>query len=159
MTKIIPQRERCPHCGANLQARWEPLNPGLVRCLLKAIEAVYRKGENRFHWHKDIRLTNNESHNFQKLRFHGLIAHADEENPKSGYWLITKRGGAFLRGEIAVPKKVLIFRNKVQDHSSELIHIKELKHKLPEFPSYEQYAYVPFLMPKVEDSMPLFAAA
>src|SRR5882724_5163312 len=109
------QKQSCPSCGHTISARWEPLSSGLVRCLLKAIEGVYTKGANRFHWHQDIRLTNNESHNFQKLRFHGLIAHADDENPRSGYWLITKRGGAFLRGEITVPKRVLVFRNHVED--------------------------------------------
>lgn len=88
----------------------------------KAIKAVHAKNKNRSHWHRDLTLTNNESHNLQKLRFHGLIAHADE-NKLSGEWLITARGGQFLRGEIAVPKKVLVFRNKVFEHSKELVSI------------------------------------
>src|SRR5258708_6084709 len=133
--------DHCPHCGANTNPRWEPLSSGLVTCLVKAIQAVHRKGQNRFHWHRDLALTNNESHNFQKLRFHARIAPADKDNPKSGEWLITERGGKFLRGEIAVPKKVMIFRNKVLDHSKELIHILELRGKIPAFDKAEAYEY------------------
>jgi hypothetical protein len=150
--------ERCPHCGATTSARWENLSTGLVRILTKAIQAVYEKKDNRFHWHRDLALTNNESHNLQKLRFHGLIAHADKEHPKSGEWLITARGGAFLRGEIPVPKKVLIFRNEVKDHSAELVYIGAFRHQIPEF--QERYAYVPFLMPQQKVEQPnLFIAA
>jgi hypothetical protein len=52
---------------------------------------------------------------------------------KLGYWLITARGAQFLRGEIAAPQRVKTFRNKVLNHSREMIHILQLKGKLPEF--------------------------
>lgn len=133
--------EKCPTCGAGISPRWEKLNSGLVRNLILAIQAVHRKGENRFHYMHDLKLGHTAAANFQKLRFHGLIAHADEENIRSGEWLITKRGGQFLRGEIAVPKEVQIFRNQVIGHGTGLIHIKQLKKLPPEFnPSfaYEQ---------------------
>jgi hypothetical protein len=133
-------KQSCPTCGAPATApRWERLSPGLVECLIKAIQAVHRKNENRFHWHKDLALTNNESHNFQKLRFHGLIAHYDEDNPKSGEWLITARGGYFLRGEMKVPKAVLVFRNHVKDHAKELVHIDEFRGKVSAF--QKEFAY------------------
>jgi hypothetical protein len=78
----------------------------------------------------------NEFSNFTKLRFHALVAKVDR---KPGYWLITARGGQFLRGEIAVPQRVKTFRNKVLDHSREMIHILQLKGKVPEF--QKEYAY------------------
>lgn len=93
--------------------------------------------------------------NFTKLRFHALVAKKDG---KPGFWLITSRGGSFLRGEIAVPLKVKTFRNKVLDHSKELIHINELKGKVPYFE--QQYAYEyqrPAAAEKVEQPQ-LFAA-
>ena len=135
-------QEKCGECGASLRARWEPLSSGLVRCLIKALQAVKASNENRFHWHRDLRLSNNESHNFQKLRFHGLIAHADPSNKKSGEWLITRRGGDFLRGEVAVPKKVLVFRNTVRDHSAETVNIAAFKGAVPEFE--REFDYVAF---------------
>lgn len=116
----------CPHCGASLKQYWHSLTPGLVNILVKCIRAVKKKGVNSFHWQDDLGLIKNEGHNFYKLRFHALIAHADVKNKKSGYWLITDRGGQFLRGEIFVPKKVLTYRNRVIGHHQKQIHIKAL---------------------------------
>jgi len=122
-----------------MNPRWERLSPGLVECLIIAVRVVHQKRKNRFHWHKDLALTNNQSHNFQKLRFHGLIAHYDEKDKKSGEWLITARGGEFLRGEKRVPAKVLIFRNEVKDHSTELVHINQFRYEVPAFQKDFQY--------------------
>lgn len=132
MTKSFV-KQSCPHCGANISPRWERLSPGLVECLIKAVQVVHRKRKNRFHWHKDLALTNNQSHNFQKLRFHGLIAHYEKEDAEPGEWLITARGGEFLRGDASVPAKVLIFRNKVQDHGKDLVHINQFRFEVPKF--------------------------
>ena len=111
---------------------------GPVECFVREVK-VHRILKNRFHWHKDLALTNNQSHNFQKMRFHGLIAHYDKENPKSGGWLITSRGGEFLRGETYVPANVLIFRNKVEDHAKELVHINQFRFEVPVFQKDFQY--------------------
>jgi len=128
--------ERCLHCGANLKAFWHNLNPGLVSVLIKCIQFVHEHNKNEFHLQNDLRLNVNEFSNFTKLRFHALVAKVDG---KQGYWLITARGGQFLRGEIAVPQRVKTFRNRVQEHSTELIHIDQLKGKVPEF--QREYAY------------------
>lgn len=151
--------ERCPHCGHELNiiqrpARWEMLNSGLVRILIKAVIAVHRNNENRFHLQRDLDLSKTEYNNAQKNRYHGLIAHYDRENPKSGEWLITLRGGQFLRGAIVIPRKVLVQDNQVLDHSTEVVHINELKHKFPEFDP--RYAYTPILMPQKVEQPQLF---
>ena len=65
-----------------------------------------------------------------------------------------KRGGQFLRGEIAVPKKVKIYRNHVLDHSTELIHINELKGKLPSFE--KEFAYEVRRSEAPKETQPLF---
>jgi hypothetical protein len=122
-----------------MNARWERLSPGLVECLIKAIQAVHRKNQNRFHWHRDLSLTPNESHNFQKLRYHALVAHYEKEDAERGEWLITARGGEFLRGETSVPKAVLVFRNHVQEHAKELVHIDEFRGKVSLF--QKEFAY------------------
>lgn len=128
--------EKCPHCGAGMKAFWHTLNPGLVSVLIKCIQFVHEHNQNQFHLQRDLHLSVNEFSNFTKLRFHALVAKVDE---KPGYWLITARGGQFLRGEITVPQRVKTFRNKVLDHSTELIHINQLKGKIPEFE--REYAY------------------
>lgn len=131
--------DKCERCGASLRAYFHTLTPGLVRVLIKIITAVHKKGKNSVHLQRDMELTKTEYANAQKLRFHGLIAHADPNNKNSGLWLVSAKGGAFLRGEISVPKRVKTFRNKVMGHSDEVIHIGELKSKIPYFES--QFVY------------------
>jgi hypothetical protein len=46
-----------------------------------------------------------------------------------------------LRGEIAVPEKVLTFRNHVIEHSADLVHIAVLKGKIPEYEKAFAYEY------------------
>ena len=128
--------ERCPTCNANLKAFWHTLNPGLVSVLIKCIQFVHDHNKNEFHLQRDLHLSVNEFSNFTKLRFHALVAKVDN---KPGFWLITARGGQFLRGEIAVPHRVKTFRNRVLEHSPELIHIDQLKGKVPEF--QREYAF------------------
>lgn len=127
---------RCPTCGANMKAFWHTLTPGLVSILVQCIQWVHEHGKNEFHLQNDLHLTVNQFSNFTKLRFHALVAKVEG---KPGYWLITTRGGQFLRGEIVVPLRVLTFRNHVMEHSKELIHINELKHKIPYFE--REFAY------------------
>jgi hypothetical protein len=116
---------------------WEhTLTPGLVSVLVEAIKFVHRAGKNEFHLQRDLDLSKTAYNNAQKLRYHALIAKIEE---KPGYWCITSRGGQFLRGEIRVPAGVKTFRNKVTGHSDEVIHIGELRNKIPVFES--QFAY------------------
>ena len=122
--------------GAGMKAFWHTLNPGLVSILVKAIQFVHARGRNDFHLQKDLHLSVNEFSNFTKLRFHALVA---KVNGKPGYWLITARGGQFLRGEVSVPLRVKTFRNQVKDHSPELVHIDELKGRIPMFE--KEYAF------------------
>jgi hypothetical protein len=114
----------CPCCGAKLSGRWENVSKGLVKNLIRFREQVLEKRENKIHLLKDLNLTHSQYNNFQKLRFHGLIAHY--KNPitkkeESGYWLLTKRGNLFCKNQTAIPKKVLIFRNRIQERGEEKI--------------------------------------
>ena len=63
----------CHHCGASLKKYWHRITPGLVKTLAKVYERVCEKGEN--HVAKgELKLSHGEYGNFQKLRFHALIA-------------------------------------------------------------------------------------
>ena len=128
----------CPTCGASTKAFIHSLTPGLVSILVKAIKYVHEHHKNNFHF-KELNLSYTEASNLQKLRFHALLAHADKDNIKSGHWIITARGGQFLRGEIRVPRGVKTFRNKVIGYSEDTIHISDLKNKIPYFES--QFAF------------------
>ncbi len=139
---ILEPVHRCEHCGASMKMYWHSLTPALVSILVKCIQFVRANNQNCFHLQKDLQLNVNEFSNFTKLRFHGLVAHADEKtDERTGYWLITRRGGQFLRGEIAVPRRVLTFRNEVKDHSKDLIAVGELKDKIPYYERQFAYEY------------------
>ena len=118
--------ETCLHCGARLKKYWHRLTPGLVKVLVKCYKKVSEKQENIFLM-KDLNLDHSEYGNFQKLRFHGLIA----KNRVNGEiqhkeWLITSRGTDFLRGEIQIPIRVQTFRNRVVDHDIELVTVTDV---------------------------------
>lgn len=118
-------KETCPHCGASMKEYIHSLTPGLVKSLVKFGEAISCKGTNDIHLQTEVDLTKNEYNNFQKLRYWGLVHHANKENIKSGRWLLTKRGGQFLRNEIQIPKKVKTFRNQKIDEWKGLVSIKD----------------------------------
>src|SRR3990167_9444573 len=120
----VINKNRCEHCGANLKAFWHTLTPGLAAILIKCFKFVRENNKNEFHLQKDLHLNVNEFSNFTKLRFHALVAKIDD---KPGYWLVTKRGGEFLRGEISIPPKVKTFRNRVEGHSTETVTIAEVR--------------------------------
>lgn len=119
----------CEHCGAKLRQYRVPLTKGIIKALVKFRSAVYFKNRNRIHLLKDMadtpyELTRHEWNNFTRLRFHGLVAKYKENGEHvSGYWLITHRGAQFLNGEIQIPESVMIFRNKVVEHSENYVTI------------------------------------
>lgn len=120
------EQTKCPTCGASAKAYWHKLTPGLVRALLVMARKVREKNLNVVN-KNELQLDHSQYGNFQKLRFHGLIAkHIVNGEWHRGEWLITSRGGQFLRAQISVPAKVKTFRNRVVEHSKELTWIKEV---------------------------------
>lgn len=111
----------CPNCGALMKKHWHSLTLGLVGALVKIKTAVITKNENRVHPVRDVELTNNERNNLSKLRYHALIAKSGR-----GYWLLTRRGSEFLKGKVAIPKRVLTWRNKVVDYDLERVYVKDI---------------------------------
>lgn len=120
---------RCPHCQANRKKHSHRMTPGLLAILIKAIKFVKKKDLNFFHPDKDLNLSRIEYANCQKLRFHWLIA----KSGTTGYWVITKKGGKFLRGETRTAVSVVTFRNKIDSYSKEKIHIKDMIGMFPTF--------------------------
>lgn len=118
--------EKCEHCGASLKKYWHRLTPGLVRTLIEVYKTVSAKGENVIS-KKDLKLTHSQYGNFQKLRFHGMIAKYKVDGVwNKGQWVLTHRGGDFLKGKIQVPVKVQTFRNQVVDHDTELVTVRDV---------------------------------
>jgi hypothetical protein len=117
----------CECCGAKLLGRWESVSKGLVKSLVKLKEQVIKTNTNSVHL-KHLTLSKSEYNNFQKLRYHGLVARVKNQSGEieTGYWLLTKRGNLFLNNTLSIPKKVLIFRNSIVDRSLEATKVKDV---------------------------------
>lgn len=98
------------------------LTPGLVETLKKFALGVKEKG-NKIHTRRDIVLDISQYNNFQKLKYWGLVA----KHGEPGYWVLTRRGLQFLRGEINVPKKVLTEGNRKTGESLQEVDITNYK--------------------------------
>lgn len=133
--------KKCPHCGASMKMYWHRLNPGLVQALVKVYVRVIEKGENKVD-KKELNLTHSEYGNFQKLRFHALIAKYKEDGVwVRGSWLLTKRGKEFLTNGISIPRKVQTFRNKITDHSEDMVTVTDVIKDKPYWDTAETYIH------------------
>lgn len=122
--------DECYVCGARVRQYWHKITPHLVHALAKSYGYIAKQGENAVNPTKSLdatsfELTKDERANWTKLRFHGLIAKCKDEKGghRRGWWLITKRGAQFLRGELAIPVRVLTYRNHVIDHDEKRVTV------------------------------------
>lgn len=114
--------KKCPCCGASMKLHWHRLSKGLVQTLIKVRKEVIAKRSYIVHI-ADLNLTNTEFGNFQKLRFHGLIAKSRDKQGKHdrGYWIFTRKGNLFCKGLVQTPDKVGTFRNIIRKKSSIMV--------------------------------------
>lgn len=155
--------ENCPTCGASRKATWYKLHPGHVRALVKLHRAILAYGKNRIHIREEMyevkgdcpfRLTLDELTNFSFLRTFGLVHHADE-NPRSGYWLMTELGARFLKGEKVVHTRKLISNGQIIDRDqNSLKAIGEFRGKVPEYPKNFEYVILPLTPPTTGSLFP-----
>lgn len=131
--------QKCPTCGQTLKEHGHRITPGLVGALRKFKQGVLDHGRNEIHLSHDLKgpleLTHTEHANFQKLRFHGLVAKVFDKkgNRLQGFWLLTTNGNRFLKGELAIPKKVYTISNEVSRHSADLVTIRDVIGSEPVF--------------------------
>lgn len=116
---------------------WHRLTPGLVKALARFYAAICDKGENDLDIHSELDKTpfafsHVQKSNWQKLRLHGLVARVHEDGEvKKGRWLITRRGVDFLLGRVEIPCRVQSFRNRVVEHDSSSVGIKDVMGTTP----------------------------
>lgn len=137
---------KCPHCGASMLVHKHNLSKGVVKSLVKMKQAIFKFNRNSIHLEEIGLNTSSQFNNFQKLRYFGLIAKYEEPKSKknlAGYWLLTKRGNQFLKGEIAVSRSVYTFRNKIVDRDQVKLMISEILSD-PEIPEWQERLDFPF---------------
>jgi len=119
---------KCEHCGQEIkQAYKEVLSKHKLTMLQRAARYIMERRVNDYDLH-DMIHEHNDYTNFQKLRFHGLVHHVTDKNGRKvrGHWLITRNGWAFLRGELQLPKFVLVKNNGVVTRSEETISVRDV---------------------------------
>ena len=126
----------CPHCGAQMKNWFQRLNPGMVELLFRSIELVKTKGVNIIQ-KNEVCKTNSECCNYNKLRYFGLIAYARDDNDDriDGVFVLTRNAGAFLRGEMEMPRRVKTYRNELIEKSQETISVNAFRGRYPWFDS------------------------
>jgi len=132
------QTGHCRHCGSKIQqSHKEILSKSKLDLLQMAAKHVIESGVKEFQ-KKDVGdFAENPSNynNFQKLRYHGLIA----QSGLRSQWVITRNAWAFLRGDKELPKFVLVRNNHIVDRSPELISAKDVWKGSPEVITYFEY--------------------
>lgn len=99
----------------------ETLNRHKLELLKQGADEVNRTGKNIV----DIKIFSgniNSYNNWQKLRYHGLIAKTD----RRGEWVITSNGWHFLRGDISLPSYVVIGDNHIIERSDTHVDANKL---------------------------------
>ena len=143
--------EFCPQCGSTLKKRRESVTPLILDNLVKMREAVFRKGENNIMPSKELDLTKSQYNNFQKLRYHALIAKVINNNIwEEGHWLITHRGAEFLNGRMRIPKSVWIYKNKIVAKSEDMIGVEDVLNTVPYLERKGDIVYQDVLPTEVE---------
>lgn len=154
--------ERCAACGSVIHVYKYTLGDSTISLLRKLWLEVVETKQNDV----DVRrvdLSYTERSRLTICRFHALIAKVRDQNKKhiSAHWRLTARGGAFLRGEISIPKHVFVYQNHVRGHGEELIHIRQFR-MLDDFGPTWEYASRfeiidgnPIPQPIAQDRLPL----
>lgn len=117
----------------------KPMNGPVLSALMKMQRKVWELGKNEVHKTRDLDLNPSESSNLSSLRQAGLIAPSREK--KSGWWLITRKGGQFLRGEIPIAAAVHTMANHpIKNQPPEpMYYLHEFKMKPYTVQQYQDY--------------------
>jgi hypothetical protein len=137
--EVKKMTEYCHYCGASLKKYFHKLTPGLIFTLAKIYKKVSDKKENIVRM-QELDLNHSEYGNFQKLRFHALIAKYKINGVwKKGEWLLTKRGAEFLKGQIEIPFRVQTFRNKIVAYDIKKVFLVDVAGPVYWFEGYESF--------------------
>jgi hypothetical protein len=122
----------CQHCGASMMMNYATMAIYIVRTLAKLVSNPGKSV-------REIGLSKVEYANVSKLKHFGLVYKSEED----GFWIPTEDGKRFLRGEVAVPRKIGYFRNQ-RRYSEGHIYVHEV---LPSPESKQKYRdmMTPFL--------------
>ena len=117
-------KKHCEFCGASMVKYRRHLSVGLGNCLKALAEAG---GDSVPICTLD--LTNSEYSAIAKLSLWGLIEKATSEGDRKGrggHWTVTTKGWLFVRGEIALPENLMVYRGEVLEELPGKVRIHDI---------------------------------
>jgi hypothetical protein len=111
----------CPCCGQLAKVYRRTINAGMARTLIEAYRADLARG---FIHTPSLPC---DSHEASQLSWWGLLEEELVRRPdggRAGYWRVTDRGVAFVRGAAQVPKYALIYDGDVLGTAGDLVGIR-----------------------------------
>lgn len=126
----VDERGRCVNCKARVRIYKHELSTGLLKILAKFAQTVGHKKRNEIHLLHDMdgdqTLSRVEYNNFQKLRYHGLVAKV-RKHP--AHWLLTHLGSEFLHGRKTVPRLKVSYRNVIVGRTEDQVGVRDIKNE------------------------------
>lgn len=120
---LIHDGHECPLCTQYAKVYARQINNAMARALI----GLYKAGgaDSYQHWPT---VDGGRGGDKAKLVHWGLVSEENAQRAdggRSGYWRITKRGVAFLRGELAVPKYADIYDGRLMGLHGDSITIRD----------------------------------
>jgi hypothetical protein len=117
----------CPVCGRHAQIYRRKFHSSMALQLIRMYQLG--GGKEYIHASKLIVAGVSGSGDFSKAKYWDLIfpkpTTDNEESKSNGFWILSDKGEQFVRGEIRIPREVLVFDDKVEGISTETISITE----------------------------------
>lgn len=124
--EVAAKTGKCDHCSQTINIYRYKLNATMADFLLRMRDRVEQSGSNDVDI-STLAMPYSQHTQMTKLRLHGLIARVkDPDGVQIGnHWLITNKGGDWLRGN-PVPEKVVVFNNQVLGHDGKNVTMHEV---------------------------------
>lgn len=110
LRKHVEEGARCPCCNQMAKVYRRKVNSGMAVALI----AMWRTAA--FDWQHIATTLENRHADEAKLRYWGLIEEGDErreDGGRAGWWRMTEKGRAFVRGLITIPKYARVYDSRL----------------------------------------------
>lgn len=118
--------KKCPCCGRYAQIYYRGISKTVAK-QLATLWALQQTPESYVHASKLV-LGSSGAGDLTKAKYFGLIEekpHTPNEKKTSGLWRLTPKGVDFIRGRVAIPRRVAIYNDEVLGYSDKTMMFHE----------------------------------
>lgn len=124
LRSVLDKGAACPLCGQHAKLYKRKINSGAARGL---ITMYHLYGRDWGHLPSTATLSRLGGE-FARLALWGLVEEATEKRPdggRAGYWRLTDKGIAFLKGQLHVPTYALVYNGRSFGFEGNAVSIKD----------------------------------